>query len=121
MNKAAAGIVAVLAGVYLVRVGMAKNFPQLLKELAKEGKYLEFIVAIYVLWLLWNIGDRNDFMHQLMIVASVALVFRAMTNMGNVTQTMQAFGAGNIDLFQVFKNIVGGESVTNNNTGQATA
>jgi hypothetical protein len=108
MDKAAVGVLGVLAGVYLVRVGLAGNHKQLLQELAKEGHYLEVLAALFALWVIWKYGPNpGGFTHSLMMTAGIAAFLNTAFRNVNVSQALQDFGAGKKSLLDTAKSIFG--------------
>lgn len=107
MDKVAGGVIGVGLGVYLVRVGLAGNTKQLLQMLAKEGRYLEVLVALYALWILWKFGPAQDFTHQVMMAGAVGMVLNTMVrgDFAKVTTALTAFGNGQIGLYDAAKQI----------------
>lgn len=108
MDKVAGGVIGVAVGIYLVRVGLAGNTKKLLQMLAKEGYYLEVLIALYALWILWKYGPAQTFTHQLMMAASIGVVLKTIGEGDKVSSVLTQFGNGQLTLFGAAKALFGG-------------
>lgn len=107
MDKVATAVVGGFIGVYLIRVGLAGNGSALLKELEKEGGYLQFLVALYALWLLHKYGPTHQITDALVTTAAVAVLLKVMASDTNVVATIREFATGRKTLFQTTKALFG--------------
>jgi hypothetical protein len=107
MDKAAGGIVGILAGIYLVRVALAGNARPLLEMLKEETGYLELLVALYLIYLLHKNKVTGEFTDQLLLAAAIAATLKVVTSNANVVEEFQKFGSGQQTLFETAGNLFG--------------
>ncbi len=103
MDKVFGGVVGVLLGVYLVRVGIAGNGKQLLALLREDDKYLDFLLALWILWVLHEYGPTHDITDQLVISGIVGTILLVVHNNPQIFSNLELFGEGKIGLADLFK------------------
>jgi hypothetical protein len=109
-DKAAA--VAIIG--YIAAVLYQENPDVLAKELANDARFLEFVVALYALYLLWRAPGIGPIARPLILlgVASAALVF---VNRSNVIDAIRAWNSGSASMFETLLKMAGVETPNKGN------
>lgn len=105
MNRALDGILGVGLGAYLIAVVLKGNSKTLINYLGEEVGYLEFLTAIYLLYLLHGYGPTQKITDALMIGAIFAVVLKAVTNSG-ISGVVDDFANGRKSLFETLQAII---------------
>lgn len=100
------GVASVVLGVYLAFVVYRGNVTQLGKALYQDGTgWLEFLIALYLLSVLYNNPRTREITGGLVGLAIVALLFRLITNTD--TSAFSQFQSGQLSLFQFVGRLAG--------------
>lgn len=91
---------------YLIAVTFQGNLDQLGAMLLKEESYLEFALAIIILWALNKYGPTSPITDLLMTGTVIAVILRisAKINLSSITSN---FASGNASMVQTVQAIVG--------------
>ena len=100
------GAAAIAIGVYLVIVIYRGNVIPFLNELKKEVGFLEFIVAVYILYRLVKIPTAGPIIGALAAGAILAAVLKASQNFNSTAFTQ--FANGQISIFTLAVNLTKG-------------
>lgn len=106
------GIISTVGGVglgaYLIAVVFQGNGKTLLTEVTKDWQYLEFLVAIYILYALHASKWGGQIVTMLIQTAIVALLIKMAAASGNgITEASDSFAAGKLSLFQYIQTVLG--------------
>lgn len=104
-DEAMDGFAAVALSVYLIIVFYRGNLFPLLNELKKETGYLEFVVAIYIIYLLLKIEATRPIVY-LFVVGAVTVMLLKMSRNFDLN-AFRDFQAGKINLFQLLSGALG--------------
>lgn len=113
MKPAAIGNVAGVALVvgYVGAVLYQGNGNKLASELAKEGRFIEFLIAVYaVYWLATNKGPVGKIASPLVTVALVAAAL-AWVSRGGVVDALRAWQSGQASMLETVLKIFGADSL----------
>lgn len=93
------GLVSVGLGVYLVAVVLRGNLKPFLNELVAETGFLEFVVAIFIIYQLTRVPSIRPFTLPLAAGAVIILVMRIVS--GTDSQAFKDFAAAKIGIFEL--------------------
>lgn len=106
IDRALGGISAIALGAYLAAVITHGNTEALLSELKKETGYLEFLVAVWVLWHLMTYKPIRDVSAPLVLGGILAIALKIAAT-SNISSKMEQFSSGQISLFGLFRSVIG--------------
>jgi hypothetical protein len=100
-----------LAAGYIGAVLYQGNGNKLAAELSKEGRFLEFLVAVYIVWFLASQkGPVGKIASPLVTVGLVAAALVWISKAG-VADAIRGWQAGNAGMFETVLKIFGAETV----------
>jgi hypothetical protein len=94
------GLAAVALGVYLAAVLLNGNLSAFLGEVKKEVGFLEFIVALFIVYQLTKVPAIRPVTIPLVGAAGLIMAFRVIN--GSDGQAFNQFAQGRIGLFELF-------------------
>jgi hypothetical protein len=106
IDKVLGAVTGVGVGLYIIQVvakGNTKNLYELVKD---ETGYLEFLIALYVLYLLHKFGPTSKITDALIVMAVIAVLIKAATH-SNLSSALSDFAAGRKSMFQTLSEILG--------------
>lgn len=108
MDKAFDAIAGTALGAYLIAVVVQGNGQAFVKEAASDWQYLEFLAAVYVLYMLHKSDFGGQIIDMLITTAIIALVIKmAATSDTNFTGALSDFANGKSGMFETVKKLVG--------------
>jgi hypothetical protein len=107
LDNVAAGVVGAGAGIYLVKVGLNRNGAELLDLLKDEGGYLQVLVAMYALYLLYEFVPAQGIMKQLIVTAFIGVAIEVVRRNDTIIADLEQFGKDK-DLGAFAKKLFGG-------------
>jgi hypothetical protein len=100
-----------LVAAYLGAVLYQGNGNKLADELSKEGRFIEFLVAVYVLWFLVNTkGAVGKIAAPIVTIALVATAL-VWINKAGVMDAIKAWQSGNVSMFDALLKIFGADAL----------
>ncbi len=106
-DEAMDGFASIALAVYLVIVFYRGNIFPMLNELKKETGYLEFLIAIYLVYLLLKIQATRPIVALLVTGAVMVMLIKMSQNFS--ASKFSDFQAGRINLFQLATSVLGGK------------
>lgn len=102
------GLAAVGLGVYLAVVIIRGNLKPLLSELTYETGFLEFIVALFILYEVLKVKELRPF--SVPLSAAVVIILAMRLIQGSDVSLFQQFAKGQIGLFDLFGKVIGSQA-----------
>lgn len=107
------GLVGSAAGIglaaYVVSVALHGNIQQLGQALLKEEKYLEFAIAIVIVWALAKWGPTSPITDLLIVGVVIGVALRLASNTSLPT-ALTAFANGQASMLQTVQALFGGST-----------
>lgn len=94
------GLAAIALGVYLAAVLLNGNLGAFLNEIKKETGFLEFLVALFIVYELTKVPALKPFSVPIVGAAAIILAMRVVR--GTDGQAFSQFAQGRIGLFDLF-------------------
>jgi hypothetical protein len=108
MDKAITAIGGTIVTVYLIRVVMSGNARKLLELAKNDWQYLEFLAAIYILYLLHKSDFGGQIVDMLITTAIIGLVIKlAAQSSTDFSGTLSKFMGGHISMTQTVFDLLG--------------
>lgn len=111
LNKVIGGILGVGLGLYTLKVVFSGNTDALGNLLKDETGYLEFLVALYALYLLHKYGPEHKIIDLIITMAVLAIIFKTInrntTLVSNTHAALSKFGSGNATILETIGSILG--------------
>ncbi len=101
------GAASIALAVYLVAVVYRGNLFPFLNELKKEMGFVEFVVAIYIIYRLMQIPSISPIVGMFVVGAILAALLRASQNFD--ANLFSQYAAGNISLFDLALKLTSGK------------
>lgn len=109
IDKVLGAVTGVGLGLYTLKVIVNGNIVELGSLVKEETGYLEFLIAIYVLYLLHKNGPTHSIVDGLIVIAVVAVLIKAATK-SNLSSLLSDFGAGRASMLETVNKIIGLEA-----------
>ena len=107
------GIVGSAAGVglaaYIISVALHGNIQQLGQKLLGEEKYLEFAIAIVIVWAITKYGPTSPLIDLIIVIAVVAVALR-LASTTSLPTALTAFANGQATMLQTVQALFGGNT-----------
>lgn len=94
------GLAAIGLGVYLAAVVLNGNLSAFLTEIKKETGFLEFIIALFIVYQLTKVPALKPFTLPIVLASVIILTMRVVR--GSDTRAFSQFSSGQIGLFDLF-------------------
>lgn len=108
MDKAFSAIAGTLLGAYLIAVVVKGNGKALTTEISKDAQYLEFLAAIYILYMLHKSKFGGELIDLLVTTAVMGVLIKmAAQSDTNFTGTLSKFAKGEISMTETASTILG--------------